>query len=103
VRLASGTSSVRDDCRFFYVRVPKTGSTSVHNTVVRDDNASALVCSQKKHVPVPALDAKYRVDTFLVTVRDPYERFVSQYRYTYGNFGHSSECEGRTKQTRPSA
>mmetsp|Transcript_19896 Transcript_19896/g.43151 ORF Transcript_19896/g.43151 Transcript_19896/m.43151 type:complete len:344 (-) Transcript_19896:511-1542(-) len=93
VRLASKDTSVRDDnCNFFYVRVPKTGSTSIHNTIVRDENARQQVCSQKKHVPIPVLDNKYHVGIFLVTVRDPYERFASQYRYLYGDIGHSSKA-----------
>lgn len=94
VRLASKDTSVRDEnCNFFYVRVPKTGSTSIHNTIVQDENARQQVCSQKKHVPIPVLDNKFHVGKFLVTVRDPYERFASQYRYLYGDIGHSSECE----------
>ena len=75
------------------MRVPKTGSTSIHNTIVQDKNARQKVCSQKKHVPIPVLDKKYHVGTFLVTVRDPYERFISQYRYMYGNTAHASEYE----------
>mmetsp|Transcript_2166 Transcript_2166/g.5299 ORF Transcript_2166/g.5299 Transcript_2166/m.5299 type:complete len:306 (-) Transcript_2166:112-1029(-) len=93
VRLASSDSSVTANCTYFYVRVPKTGSTSIHNTIVHDENARRLVCSQKKHVSIPNLDDKqYNVDTYLVSMRDPYERFASQYRYMYGNTAHASKA-----------
>lgn len=91
VRLASSESTVKDSCSFFYVRVPKTGSTSIHNTLVQDESARRRVCTQKKHVTIPVLDGKYQVDKFLASVRDPYERFASQYRYMFGNTAFASE------------
>ena len=96
VRVTAGTA--RDPrCWAEFMRMPKTGSTAVYNAIVEQPTLRAAVCAHHDHltasvawqelqkgagVPPPS-----RSRLLLVTLRQPLERFVSLFRYSYSRFG----------------
>ena len=96
VRVSEG-NHVLDVCKHFYVRVPKTGSTTLHNTIMQHPEWG--ICTLKDHTTIPKLDSTNRknhdkeVETvYLVSIREPYDRFKSQFKYSYQDFGQPGKA-----------
>ena len=90
IRTVSG-QRVNDFCKYFYVRVPKTGSTTLHNMIM-NNNGDWGICSTHRHLAIPGIDRNQNVGTYLVSIREPYERFMSQYKYSLEDFGQPGKA-----------
>jgi len=86
-KLVLSPSKISPKCNFFYIRVPKTGSTSIHNMITSLEKSQKDVCSHSGHESIESMDKKYNITKFIVSLRNPFERFVSQYRYSYEDYG----------------
>ena len=51
-------SKISPKCNFFYIRVPKTGSTSIHNMITSLEKSQKDVCSHSGHQSIESMDKK---------------------------------------------
>lgn len=101
VRVTAGTSRSiflrHPRCWAEFMRMPKTGSTAVYNAIVEQPTLRAAVCAHHDHLTASVAWQKLqkgagvpppsRSRLLLVTLRQPLERFVSLFRYSYSRFG----------------
>jgi len=81
LRQVHGTAA-EPDCAFDFVRIPRTGSTALHNAIVDRGALRARVCSQSSHERF-----SFRQRPVILALRDPLARFASAFRYSYEDIG----------------
>eukprot|EP00039_Didymoeca_costata_P025263 m.12739 g.12739 ORF g.12739 m.12739 type:complete len:277 (+) comp4729_c0_seq1:43-873(+) len=86
IRLRRHPSVRNKTCKYKFIRVPKTGSTALHNAIVTRPELSRLICSSPQHTGLHQLSQRNSAHV-LYGLRDPVARFVSAYRYGYADIG----------------
>jgi Sulfotransferase family len=67
--------------KFVFVHLPKTGGTFVTETLISMEKLLGSKWIEKKHANCRAIPAFFRDKIILSIIRNPYDRYVSQYEF----------------------